>query len=326
MRAISKALGAVATASALAALGSVAAVAATSGSAATSASAVTSASATASASPHGFAEGSDSWPVTDTGSHPYREPVIGGDYSGYIGMAGNWARLEGCSTGNFLAWSSANSAEANINYTKYHVGIGTGVYWYMGGPGVDPHWNGSASEASKWGAFQASQALAAMKKRAIIYPVVWADIELPGIKPALDNGWNSVYSSPCSEHVVQGYVPANVDRAEFNGFAGYITKHSKYKVGVYSAAPVWTSIFGTPATTGTASTLPNAFEWTYWPETSHLSQAPSGWCLRKSSTCAQFFGGQSASSKYALMWQWSGGGGVTNGHGDFDQIDVARQK
>jgi hypothetical protein len=32
------------------------------------------------------------------------------------------------------------------------------------------------------------------------------------------------------------------------------------------------------------------------------------------------------SSKYALMWQWSGGGGVTNGHGDFDQIDVARLK
>jgi hypothetical protein len=55
--------------------------------------------------------------------------------------------------------------------------------------------------------------------------------------------------------------------------------------------------------------------------------APTGWCLHGSSTCAQFFGGQSSSSKYALMWQWSGGGGITNGYGfDFDQIDTARMK
>ncbi len=29
-------------------------------------------------------------------------------------------------------------------------------------------------------------------------------------------------------------------------------------------------------------------------------------------------------SKYALMWQWSGGGGSNNGHGDFHQIDASR--
>jgi hypothetical protein len=270
----------------------------------------------------GFNYGTDSWPVSGAGSAPYHEPVIGSSYGGYIGMAGNWARVEGCSTGNFLAWSSSNSAEANTNYTKYHVGIGTGVYWYMGGPGVDPHWNGTASEASNWGAFQAAKALAAMKSLHVTYPVVWADIELPGILPAPDNGWNSVYSSPCSEDVVQGYVPANVDRAEFNGFASYIVKHSKYKVGVYSSYPVWTSIFGT----GIDSSIPNTYEWTYLPESSHLSDAPSGWCMRGGAGCVQFFGGQNSRSKYALMWQWSGGGGITNGIGDFDQIDVARLK
>jgi hypothetical protein len=304
MRAVSKALGVIVTASALAGLGTVSADAATT------------------ASSPSFAYGTDSWPTSVTGSGPYREPVIGGDYSGYIGMAGNWARTEGCTTGNFLAWSSTDSARANTNYTKYHVGVGTGVYWYMGGPGVDPHWNGTASEASKWGAAQAADALAAMKKLPVTYPVVWADIETPGIEPALDNGWNSVYSSPCSERVVQGSIPANVDRAEFNGFADYITAHSKYKVGVYSSNSVWTSIFGT----GTASRIPNTYEWTYLPETSHLSEAPDGWCLRGVSTCAQWFGGQYSSSKYALMWQWSGGGGVTNGYGDFDQIDIARLK
>jgi hypothetical protein len=273
-------------------------------------------------SPNGFYYGTDSWPVSGTGRAPYHEPVTGSGYGGYIGMAGNWARMEGCRTGNFLAWSPANSAQANTNFTRYHTGIGTGVYWYMGGPGVDPHWNGTAAETSKWGALQAADALAAMKSLAVTYPVVWADIEFPGIAPAPDNGWNSVYSSPCSGYVVQRYVPATIDRAEFNGFAAYITAHSKYKVGVYSAPQVWSSIFGT----GNASAILNTYEWTYWTETSHLSAAPSGWCLRGTSSCAEFFGGQTSSSKYALLWQWSGGGGVSNGYGDFDQIDVARLK
>ncbi len=282
----------------------------------------TAATAAAGDTPAGFYYGTDSWPVSVTGSAPYHEPVIGGSYGGYVGMAGNWARMEGCTTGNFLAWAPANSAQANTNYTKYHIGIGTGVYWYMGGPGVDPHWNGTTAEASSWGALQAARALAAMKLLHVTYPVVWADIETPQIAPAPDNGWNSVYSSPCSGRVVQGYVPVSIDRAEFTGFAAYITTHSSYKVGVYSSPQVWSSIFGT----GKASLIPNTYEWTYWTETSSLAQAPVGWCLRGTSSCAEFFGGQTSASKYALMWQWSGGGGIRNAYGDFDQIDVARMK
>jgi hypothetical protein len=283
---------------------------------------VAASAATAGDSPAGFNYGSDSWPVPVTGHGPYDEPVIGGSYGGYIGMAGNWARLEGCGTGNFLAWSSANSAQANTNYTKYHIGIGTGVYWYMGGPGVDPHWNGTAKEASSWGADQAEKALAAMKSLHVTYPVVWADIEMPGILPAYDNGWNTVYTSPCSSVPREYYIPTAVDRAEFNGFAAYIVAHSKYKVGVYSSASIWTSIFAA----GADSRIPNTYEWTYLPESSRLSDAPVGWCMRGGAGCAQFFGGQTSGSKYALMWQWSGGGGITNGIGDFDQIDVARLK
>jgi hypothetical protein len=320
MRAVSKALGAILTAAALAAAGPVAASAATATSAAPSAPAVPAAD-----SPAGFNYGTDSWPTSVELSNPYRQPVLWGPYGGYVGMAGNWARTEGCKTGNFLAWSSTNSAQANVNYTKYHIGIGTGVYWYMGGPGVDPHWNGTAAEASKWGATQAADTLSAMKNLKVAYPVVWADIELPGILPAYDNGWNSVYSSPCSEVKVRDSIPAAVDRAEFNGYANYITAHSGYKVGVYSSVPVWNSIFGT----GTAGKIPNTYEWTYLPETSQVtfSTEPTGWCLHDSKTCAQFFGGQTSSSKYALMWQWSGGGGITNRYGfDFDQIDTARMK
>ncbi len=289
---------------------------------ATTASATT-ASATTPANATGFLYGSDSWPVPITGKAPYPMTHLSGYYGGYIGMAGNWARSEGCSTGNFLAFAAGNAEQANANYVHYHIGVGTGVYWYMGGPGVDPHWNGSTTEASDWGATQAAWALAAMKKIHVTYPVVWADIELPGIAPAPDNGWNSVYTSSCSGRVKESSVPATVDRAVFNGFANYITKHSGYKVGVYSAPSIWTDIFGT----GSASTIPNTYEWTYTPETASLSAKPSGWCLSGGhGQCAQFFGGQKSTSKYALMWQWSGGGGVRNPYGDYDQVDVSRLK
>ena len=268
-------------------------------------------------SPSGFWYGSDSWPIPVTGSGPYKTPGVGGSYGGYIGMAGNWARWQGCSTGNFLAWSAANAQQADTNRTKYGKGIGTAVYWYMGGPGVDPHWNGTAAEASAWGAAQAKQAISAAARDHVTYPVLFMDIEMPGIKPAADNGWNSVYTSPCSGVTRSGSVTPAIDRAEFNGFDDYLIAHSSYKAGVYSEPGIWAQIFGT----GQAAQIPHTYEWTYWPETADLNDAPDAWCLSgDTSTCAEFFGGVSGKSPYAIMWQWSGGGGVRNALGDFDQI------
>jgi hypothetical protein len=284
--------------------------------------ATTAATAPAADSPAGFLYGTDSWPVPIASGSPSQTPVVGGNYGGYMGMAGNWARTEGCKTGNFLAWTPSNAGSANANYVRYGIGTGTGVYWYMGGPGVDPHWNGTTTEAFAWGKLQASWALAAIKGKLIPYSVLWADIEMPLIAPAPDNGWNSVYTSPCSGVVRQSYVPAVVDRSVLAGFESFVASHSKDKVGVYSSPTIWPRIFGT----GQYASLAGTYEWTYWPETSHLSAAPVGWCLRGTSTCAAFFGGQTSASKYALMWQWSGGGGVTNGVGDFDQIDLSRLK
>lgn len=274
-------------------------------------------------SPAGFWYGTDSRTITIPGPAPYREPVIGGAYGGYIGMTGNWANLAGCH--KIVVWSATNSAQANTNFTTYHKGIGTGVYWFMGGPGVDPHYNGTTGEAYRWGAQQAGRTLADVAKLHVTYPVVFMDIEIPGhapsYTPAPDNGWNSVYTSACSGVVKIRHVPASVDRADLNGFAAYLTGHSRYKAGVYSAPDVWASIFGT---TGTYRLIPNTYEWTYESFTSSLAHHPSGWCLAGTSTCARFFGGQTSSSKYALMWQWSGGGGSNNGYGDFDQIDANR--
>jgi hypothetical protein len=273
--------------------------------------------------PGGFWFGTDSRQVTISGSPPYAEPVIGGHYGGYMGMTANWANLEDCN--KIVVWSATNSAQANQNYAL-HEGVGTGVYYFMGGPGVDPHYNGSTSEAGAWGAAQAAYALAATAKLHVTYPVIWMDIELPGgpsdYTPAPDNGWNSVYTAPCSSVVKSDFVAANVDRAEVNAFADYVYAHSSYKIGVYSAPSIWPSIFGT----GSAAPVTSLYEWTYEAFTSSLANPPLGWCLRgsASSTCASFFGGQTSASNYALMWQWSGGGGSDNGVGDFDQIDANR--
>jgi hypothetical protein len=277
--------------------------------------------------PSGFWWGTDSLPVTVPGKAPYSMPYLGGAYAGYIGMTGNWAYWLKCSgPENFLADSATDSAQAHADYVTYHQGVGSGAYWFMGGPGVDPDYNGTAAEASAWGARQAARALSDIANGYFDYKVVWMDIELPGLDPAPDNGWNSVYTSACSGVVKQSYVPVTLDRADFNGFWDYITAHSSDKVGVYSSAGIWASIFGT----GIQSQILHTYEWTYEPESTDYQAAyPYGWCLdRGAGPCAQFFGGQTSSSSYAVMWQWSGGGGAVNGiggfNGDLDTIDVAR--
>jgi hypothetical protein len=274
-------------------------------------------------SPAGFWYGTDSTQMRVVGSGPYSEPVIGGAYGGYMGMVGNWAHWQGC--GGKLVWSAANAAQANTNFVTYHRGVGTGVYWFMGGPGVDPHYNGTTTEAYAWGRAQAQRTVYDMSAVTVKYPVVWMDIELPGnspsYTPAPDNGWNAVYTSPCSGRLRQNFVPASLDRAEFNGFWDYIRNNTPYIPGVYSAPDVWAKIFGT----GSAAYIPNTDEWTYQSCTTSLKNPPSGWCLPGTSTCAHFFGGVTSASPHALMWQWSGGGGSYNGYGDFDQIDANRQ-
>lgn len=276
-------------------------------------------------SPDGFWYGTDSDEIAAGDGAPYQEPAIGGGYGGYIGMIGNWANWQHC--GGQVVWSAADSIKARTNFVTYHAGIGVGGYWFMAGPGVDPGYNGTAGEAAAWGAAQAAQMLAALpgEPTPVNFPVIFMDIEIPGhapsFTPAPDNGWTAIYTSACSGAVRQDYVPASLNRADLDGFASYLTSHSAYKAGVYSAPSIWTTIFGTdPA----IANIPNTYEWTYTSETASLSQHPDGWCISGTGICAQFFGGQTSDSPYALMWQWSGGGGVRNGYGDLDQIDASR--
>ena len=193
---------------------------------------------------------------------------------------------------------------------KYDSASATGVYWYMGGPGVDPHWNGTTTEAYQWGKLQASWALACDQGQVHPLPGALGRHRAAGIAPAPDNGWNSVYTSPCSGVVRQSGVPAVIDRSVLTGFASYLTV-ALHVQGRRLLRPddLAADLRHRPRTPA----IPNMYEWTYSAGDPNLSAAPTGWCLHGTSTCAQFFGGQTSSSKYALMWQWSGGGGVTNG-------------
>ena len=93
-------------------------------------------------SPAGFWYGTDSSYIPIPGSAPYREPVIGGTYGGYIGMAGNWANWQKCS-GDRVVWSATDSrdADATMPTQPWHRRRRLLVH---GGPGVDPHYNGTA--------------------------------------------------------------------------------------------------------------------------------------------------------------------------------------
>ncbi|MGI8696774.1 MAG: hypothetical protein ACR2JQ_09005 [Mycobacteriales bacterium] len=275
----------------------------------------------------GFYYGIDSSGPTVGGGAPYNVPYVQPAYparlGGYVGEVGSWARWQGCPT--TLFYNATDYAAANANYYRYHLGVGSSVYWMLGGPGVDPATPGrtpTVDQAYAWGAAQAKRTLddIAVAHLSIPRKFIVMDVELPGVAPATDNGWNHIYPGKCGGSPVANYVSPTVDRAVFNGYYAYVLAHSSYAIVVYSGpgSGAWDGIFGT----GAQGMIPNTYEWTYLAETPSVSTGPQGWCA--GGTCARFFGGQTSANAHAFMWQWSGGGGIRNGHGDYDQIDTAR--
>jgi hypothetical protein len=267
----------------------------------------------------GFFYGTDSSAPDACGIGPYTEPVNGdcsdtdGPYGEYIGELGSFENWQGCTTSG-LAWDQGNYNMANDNIVEYRVGIGAAGYWFAAGPGRDPNYNGTTSEAMTWGEEQAEQAISEMSGLFFNFRYVFMDIENNGTPPD-ENGWNTVWNGPCGNNVLAGYVAPNVDYATFLGFANYIDNNSPYSAGVYSAGGSsygsWTGIFGNEPVTGTA-------EWTFTNEQSQLS-FPAGFTA--SAASPSWFAGAPVACD--LAWQWSGGDGVLNDYGDFDQVEAA---
>jgi Protein of unknown function (DUF4232) len=269
----------------------------------------------------GFYYGTDSSlpQACGNGQGAYTEPVgdcsrgTAGPYGEYIGETGSFMNWQGCTTAG-LAWNQANYNMATDNVVHFSTGLGAAAYWFAAGPGRDPHYNGTASEAGIWGQEQAQQALSSLGGKVFDFRYIFMDIENNGVPPDED-GWNTVWNGPCGNTVKAGYIAPNVDFATWVGFANYIADHSPYLAGVYSAGGnsygSWTGIFGNER-------LSNTAEWTFINEQSQLD-FPSG--FSGSNASPVWFSSEPAACD--LLWQWSGGNGVLNGYGDLDQARVA---
>ncbi len=267
----------------------------------------------------GFFYGTDSSAPTACGTGPYNEPVKGdcsstdGPYGEYIGEMGSYENWQGCTTSG-LAWVQSNYNMANDNIMQYGVGIGAAGYWFAAGPGRDPNYNGTTSEAMTWGQEQAEQAMSQVSSLFFEFRYIFMDIENNGTPPD-EYGWNTVWNGPCGNEVKAEYVAPDVDYATYLGFTNYINENSPYSAGVYSAGGQsygsWSGIFGNEPITAAA-------EWTFTSEQSQLS-FPAGFSASGSSP--SWFAKAPAACE--LMWQWSGGDGVLNNYGDFDQVNTA---
>jgi hypothetical protein len=274
---------------------------------------------TSSSASSGFYYGTDSSAPVACGGGPYTEPAgdcahgTHGPYGEYVGEIGSYLNWQGCTTSG-LNWVQANYNMANDNLVNYHMGLGAAAYWFAAGPGRDPHYNGTTSEATAWGVAQAKQVISSLGGDFFGFRYIFMDIENNGTAPD-GNGWNSVWNSPCGDKVKAEYIAPEVDYATFSGFRNYIDIHSPYLAGIYSAGGrsygSWTGIFGLQQIHHTA-------EWTFTGEQANV-RFPDG--FSDSGTSASWFAGAPAACD--LMWQWSGGNGVLNGYGDLDQAVAA---
>ena len=268
--------------------------------------------------PAGWWHGTDSsYPHACGTSVPYYEPKgdcsngTDGYYGAYIGEIGTFQNWQGCASG--LNWVQGNYNAAQANAAHGH-GLGAAGYWFAAGPGRDPNYNGTTSEANTWGTDQAKRLFAADLGDGFYFPYVVMDIENNGAPPD-HNGWNTVWNGPCGGKVESSFISQKVARATVRGFLTYSYDNTAYFPAVYSAGDdfygSWTGIFG-------SETLPNTSEWTLINETSSVSKFPSRWSVNGMN--ARFFGGARANCQ--LLWQWSGGNGVLNKYGgDLDQVD-----
>lgn len=285
--------------------------------------------------PPGYRYGTDTSCPSVTGGPPYRNTFtpspcpsntqvnLGGTYGGYLGQYGGWYSIQHCHGG---AVNSTDVNAANTNYTTYNAGFGTGEYFFLGGPGRDPSFNPNSyttSDATAWGDEQGNLAASIWEQTgSILSAYIFGDMELY-------NGFNNWYSG-CSDSIISSTDCCTIqdDQAVINGFLAAIRAASPrgyLRPGIYGSGPYWAATFGCiNCSPGSPGYIPNVPEWTYGSTPTPnppLYPQPYGWTAGQNT--AQFFGGQSTSSPYAVMWQWTSGS-FSGGLGDYDQINESR--
>ncbi len=279
--------------------------------------------------PPGFWWGSDSNGPTPSSwaspcassAAPWLEPNVSqsgcGFYGGYFGEAAGYWNVLGCGGTNY--WNSTAAGRADANRNSYRQGIGTSAYYFGGGPGMDPSYNGTTGEAYAWGQRQAKTAVSMASSHSFFNTkILVLDVEddYPTGPPT---GWNEVLVPGSCGSVRSSGIAPSVDRATFNGFWSYVWNNSAYWIAAYSSPGEWSSIFGT----GSDSSLAGTMEWSADFGQNCVNPGPYNWAQGFGSCSgngAGFFGGVSSGSTCAFAWQWAG-----VGSGDYDQIDANRE-
>jgi hypothetical protein len=272
--------------------------------------------------------GSGWWWGTDTnspqasGSWPnIYEPQNGSNwYGGYFAEVGGYWMARCGQGGRQVNWTNvalANDVYADSGSPNQPNGdgvMGTALYYFTGGPGADPNYNGTVSEATNWGIAEAQNALSEYINTGpnATTPALIMDIEGQNSQ-YYGAGWNDVDYS-CSTTVKSYGMAYSLDDATFNGFWTYIWDYTN------SNADFWPGVYISPAmfnyTFGSFALPENTLQWATEYETSS-SSGPGPWC--SGSTCAAWVGAQSGDMAFA--WQYSTPS-AGNPYGDFDAIDT----
>jgi hypothetical protein len=275
------------------------------------------ASALASDSPAGFWWGIDgSGPALSGSSEPYMEPnVTGPNGQGragiYLGRAGLYLDMLQDSTGHACVTES-NAYFTDNNASKemanYNAGDGRGLaaYYYSGGPGADPYYDGTYSEAYTWGEEQGIDAEYMADQHPNVGPTIdtiFFDVDGTG------DGWTKVFSGRCgSSNSGDVSGSGSLQRAVWDGFYYWIFNNTNYYVGVYSSSQ-WHTIMQSH------DSVADAMEWVAdWGSSKCITPAPTGWSANCNSNTPGWFGSPPSSCKVA--WQWYG-----SSTGDYDQFD-----
>lgn len=252
-------------------------------------------------------------------STPWYEPKVVnggcGRYGGYVGEVGTFTVMRGCSLSQ--AWNSTAANRANANANSGIGSMGTIGYWFAGGPGADPSYNGTTSEAYAWGVAQAKKAVALAGSFTFENYIMVMDVEEPG--GGFYTGWNETVTGCGSLKSSTACCATAVARATVNGFSDQLYNNTtNWWPALYSSPSQWGGIFGT----GSDASITNEMEWTWTHQSGCINPGPHGWTQDAgacSTQSAAFFGGVTQSSNCALMWQWKGGAE------DYNQIDWNRR-
>jgi hypothetical protein len=277
----------------------------------------------------GYNYGSDSTSQNaPCGSPPYTEPVgtcstTDGKYGLYAGIDGAWNSWQGCGSypKSWANFQSSRYSDADYNATVYGIGAGGSVLWLGAGEGRDPNYNGSDANANAWGQAQAQRIVSDVQNNGLFnhLSMIWMDMEQDYSEdgaPYDTNGWDTRWSSVCSNSSVATSVPGNLNWDVFDTFRNYIVNYTTYRAGVYAGggSSGWAEIMSPYS-----YTLNNTMEWTFTGSAGGSltsSDFPQGWSGDGQS--ASWFA--NVASNCEGVWQWYGGGGAYDPYNtDLDQ-------